>query len=269
MPQVRTQSAVQRRPMQAEGPDHLADPLGRARQGVSGPGAALPHQERIQESFGRFSLDGIRAHTDSQAAQATGAMDAHAYATGSQVAFAPGHADLFTSAHEAAHVVQQRAGVQLSGGMGQSGDRYERHADAVAGAVVRGESAEPLLAEFDGGGGGEAVQACSSCKKDKVQAKEAPTKAAPSATDTEEHAPGEPCCLDCHFDYEEQMAKKHLPLPLYAQLLKEHAALNKAGHPAAAVEAHAEREMGWFREHFPDGAVAKIDADHEKIKTQL
>jgi hypothetical protein len=53
--------------------------------------------------------------------------------------------DLFTSAHEAAHVVQQRAGVQLRGGIGEVGDPFEQHADAVAERVVRGESAEHLL----------------------------------------------------------------------------------------------------------------------------
>ncbi len=52
---------------------------------------------------------------------------------------------LHTAAHEAAHVVQQRAGVHLKGGLGEAGDAYEQHADAVADAVVRGESAEGLL----------------------------------------------------------------------------------------------------------------------------
>ncbi|MEO1271891.1 MAG: hypothetical protein AAFX99_27670 [Myxococcota bacterium] len=54
-------------------------------------------------------------------------------------------------------MVQQRAGaVQLKGGIGQVGDRYEQHADAVADKVVRGESAESLLSDMaplDGGGG--------------------------------------------------------------------------------------------------------------------
>jgi hypothetical protein len=42
-------------------------------------------------------------------------------------------------------VVQQRAGVHLTGGVGEAGDQYERHADAVAGLVVSGGSAEALL----------------------------------------------------------------------------------------------------------------------------
>ena len=56
-----------------------------------------------------------------------------------------GTPDLRTTAHEAAHVVQQRKGVSLTGGVGQVGDHYERQADAAADAVVRGDSAEELL----------------------------------------------------------------------------------------------------------------------------
>ncbi|HEU5056071.1 MAG TPA: T6SS effector amidase Tae4 family protein, partial [Kofleriaceae bacterium] len=69
--------------------------------------------------------------------------------------------DLHTAAHEAAHVVQQRAGVHLSGGVGAAGDSHERHADAVADRVVRGESAVDLLdqvAPRGAAGQGDAVQ---------------------------------------------------------------------------------------------------------------
>ncbi len=55
-------------------------------------------------------------------------------------------------------MVQQRAGVQLYGGVGQSGDAYERHADAVADLVVQGRSAEGLLDSMSGAGDQEAVQ---------------------------------------------------------------------------------------------------------------
>jgi hypothetical protein len=48
--------------------------------------------------------------------------------------------------------------VQLSSGVGQAGDAYERHADAVADLVVQGKSAAGLLDEMAGGGGGAAVQ---------------------------------------------------------------------------------------------------------------
>lgn len=46
--------------------------------------------------------------------------------------------------------MQQRAGVQLSGGVGQVGDKYEQHADAVADRVVQGKSAADLLDRFVG-----------------------------------------------------------------------------------------------------------------------
>lgn len=71
-------------------------------------------------------------------------MGAEAFATGNHVAFAS-PPDLHTAAHEAAHVVQQRAGVHLKGGVGEIGDTYERNADEVADRVVQGQSAHDLL----------------------------------------------------------------------------------------------------------------------------
>jgi hypothetical protein len=115
-----------------------------AERGVSGGGASLPHLDVIQRSFGRHDVSGIQAHTGSKASAASASIGAEAYATGNHVAFA-GSPSLHTAAHEAAHVVQQRAGVHLSGGVGQEGDPYERHADEVADAVVQGRSAEGLL----------------------------------------------------------------------------------------------------------------------------
>jgi hypothetical protein len=128
-----------------------------AAHGISGSAGALPHLDRIQHSFGRHALSGVLAHTDDAAAAGARAMQAEAFAAGDRVAFA-GAPTLFTAAHEAAHVVQQRGGVQLRGGVGAVGDPYERHADTVADKVVRGESAETLLDQMAGGGGGTAVQ---------------------------------------------------------------------------------------------------------------
>ncbi|MGK0361976.1 MAG: hypothetical protein ACI9U2_004296, partial [Bradymonadia bacterium] len=122
-----------------------------AASGVEGGGSALPHLDVIQRSFGHHAVGGVQAFVGGRAKTASDAIGAEAYATGNSVAFraAP---TLHTAAHEAAHVVQQRAGVQLSGGVGQVGDRYEQHADAVADQVVRGESAVQLLDQFAGGG---------------------------------------------------------------------------------------------------------------------
>ena len=121
-----------------------------AARGVENGGSSLPHLDKIQASFGaKHDASRIQAHVGGPATDAAAAMGAQAYATGDQVAFAS-QPDLHTAAHEAAHVVQQRAGVQLKGGVGEQGDAHERHADAVADAVVRGESSEALLDQYGG-----------------------------------------------------------------------------------------------------------------------
>ncbi len=115
-----------------------------AARGVSGAGTALPHAEAIQRAFGRHDVTRIRAHVDANAARAAMSIDAEAYAFGEHVAFGR-TPTLRAAAHEAAHVVQQRAGVQLDGGVGTAGDAHERHAGAVAERVVEGRSAAALL----------------------------------------------------------------------------------------------------------------------------
>jgi hypothetical protein len=127
-----------------------------AQRGVAGGGSALPHLDAIQRAFGPHDVSKIQAHTGDAAARASTEIGAEAYATGNHVAFA-GAPDLRTTAHEAAHVVQQRAGVQLKGGVGETGDAYERNADEVADRVVRGESAVDLL-PGDGSSPGVAAQ---------------------------------------------------------------------------------------------------------------
>ncbi len=119
---------------------------------ATGGDSALPHLDTVQRSFGRHDVTGVQAHVGGDAAITAHAMGASAYASGNQVGFASSP-DLETAAHEAAHVVQQRGGVSLKGGIGEAGDVYERHADEVAATVVRGESAESLLDTMAGRGG--------------------------------------------------------------------------------------------------------------------
>lgn len=126
-----------------------------ASHGASGSSTRLPYADQIQRLFGRHDVSDIQAHTDESAAAGARAMGAEAFATGKHVAFAS-PPDLHTAAHEAAHVVQQRAGVHLKGGVGETGDPYERNADAVADRVVQGQSAEDLLP--GPGGAGTEVQ---------------------------------------------------------------------------------------------------------------
>ncbi len=129
-----------------------------AAHGTSSGGGRLPHHDAIQRSFGGdHDLSGVNAHVGGAAAEACDTMGASAYATGNDVAFAS-EPNLHTAAHEAAHVVQQRQGVQLYGGVGEVGDAYEQEADAVADRVVAGESAADLLGATSGGGAGGVQQ---------------------------------------------------------------------------------------------------------------
>lgn len=127
--------------------------------GLSGAPRALPYLDKVQAAFGRHDVRGVRAFVGGDAASANQALGASAYAMGAAVAFrsAP---DLHTAAHEAAHVVQQRSGVSFKGVLGEEGGADERHADAVADAVVAGRSAEALLdaRPRSQGGGGAVVQ---------------------------------------------------------------------------------------------------------------
>jgi hypothetical protein len=116
--------------------------------GATGP---LPQLEQVQAAFGHHDLSGVRARSDAAAQASSDAIDARAYTAGSNIVFGTPSPDLHLIAHEAAHVVQQQAGVQLKGNVGEVGDRYEQHADAVADLVVQGKSAQSLLDTMAGG----------------------------------------------------------------------------------------------------------------------
>jgi len=146
------EAAIQRRLAGMLTPTDPGEVHRAASHGISGPGSALPHFDEIQRSFGRHDVAPIQAHSDGAATQGAAAMGAAAFATGTHVAFAA-PPNLHTAAHEAAHVVQQRGGVQLKGGVGEASDPYEQHADAVADLVVQGKSSESLLDRFAGGAG--------------------------------------------------------------------------------------------------------------------
>jgi hypothetical protein len=148
-------SAVQRMGG-AEAPLEGAAATSIARSGTAGAGGQLPHLARIQSLFGRYDVSGVTAHEGPPAREASRSLGAQAYTHGNAVAFAS-PPDLHTAAHEAAHVVQQRSGVQLKGGIDQPGDAYEQHADAVADAVVAGRCAVPLLDQIPTGGQREAA----------------------------------------------------------------------------------------------------------------
>lgn len=136
--------AVQRK---ADGLSGLpqAEVQAHAAHGRRGGGQALPHREILELAFAPHQLGSVRAHFGDEAREATQAIGARAYTRGEDVVFADESPGLWLVAHEVAHVVQQRAGVALGGGVGEADDGYERQADAVADAVVRGEPVAPLL----------------------------------------------------------------------------------------------------------------------------
>lgn len=128
------------------------DPSAVAAEGMRGSASALPHLDAIQTSFGKHDVSQVRAYEGAGAEQAASELEADAFATGDSVVFG-GTPDLRTASHEAAHVIQQRAGHAPAGGIDQPGDALEQGADAVADAVVAGRSAEPLLDRLGGGKG--------------------------------------------------------------------------------------------------------------------
>jgi hypothetical protein len=142
--------------VQYKGGKEIPEALELAREGVSGSGQPLPYLQRLQQSFGSYDLSGVRGFADADASLAAHSLGAKAYTTGDRIAFQDARPTLHTVAHEAAHVIQQRDGVQLPGGVGQQGDVYERHADAVADGVVRGLPVQHLLAKSPASGGGSA-----------------------------------------------------------------------------------------------------------------
>lgn len=136
--------------------EHTAsDPVAVARRGVDGPGQALPHIDEVQRHFGAHDLSGVRAHIGGAAGDASRELGANAYTHGNDIAFAS-QPDLGLVAHEATHIIQQRAGVSLKAVDGGGADPHEQQADLVAEHVVQGKSAAGVLSSIASGGGSPA-----------------------------------------------------------------------------------------------------------------
>ena len=216
-----------------------------AAQGVATPSSPLPYANTIERAFGRHDVSSIQAHQGPDAAASAQALGAQAYATGNHVVLGASP-DLHTVAHEAAHVVQQRGGVQLKGGVGEAGDAYERHADAVADAVVAGQSAVPLLDRAPGGGHHQAA----------VQ--RAPASPGPEAS---RQQPATPPRV---MHYNDMLAAV-----LAAQSLSDH---TKPDDPAAHAQILAllepvERRLGELNDH--QGRLAQFGAGNIAGQTAL
>lgn len=161
----------------------------------SSSGRALPEdqQERLGRAFGH-DFGHVRIHTDAAAGRAAAALNAHAFALGSDIFFAYGayqpgsaHGDRLL-AHELTHVVQHDTGrLSSAGGAGEvssPSDPHEREAYANELVVVRrlGE----VDAELAAGGPGEeapvAVDALASGAVEPATGAELSVEAATPAT---------------------------------------------------------------------------------------
>jgi len=115
-------------PVQRRAADHtppVADVDGATAAGIATAEQALPHRGALEAAFGpAHDLGGVRAHVGGDAEQAAHSIGAEAYATGDHVVL-PADPSLGVVAHEVTHVLQQRGGVQLSGGIGAEGDPYD------------------------------------------------------------------------------------------------------------------------------------------------
>jgi len=130
-------------------------PMPSNESGAGERSARLPFWERIMQAFGPLhDLSNLDVHVGGAAGEESDGMGALAFVLGNRMVFRESP-DLFTAAHEAAHVVQQRAGL-LAGRAAY--EEYEHAADRVADRVVRGESAADLLPQPTGTSGSSVVQ---------------------------------------------------------------------------------------------------------------
>jgi hypothetical protein len=129
-------------------------PLTSLQRSLSG-GSALPPtlRQRMETGFGSSFAD-VRVHTGGAAAAASAKLQAEAFTSGRDIAFAPGQYRPGTPAgdrliaHELAHVVQQRHGgsggaVQRHSTISQASDAAEAAADSAAATVLAGGRLRP------------------------------------------------------------------------------------------------------------------------------
>jgi hypothetical protein len=108
-------------------------------------------EPRFEHDFSK-----VRIYADERAANAAASIDARAFTSNQSVVFGAGQYAPQTTAgrlllsHELAHVVQQQGGVHLQTEIGETGDPYEMHADALADRVARDQPVSDLLSRAAG-----------------------------------------------------------------------------------------------------------------------
>ncbi len=178
-PLRRGPGAVQRA---SDDDDWLAERI----ENASGSGQTLEPQARTRLAAGLGdNLDGVRVHTDGEAAQLAEAVDALAFTSGQDIFFGAGTYQPGTSqgmellAHEAAHTVQQAsgpvAGTPAAGGIlvSDPADPFEKAAERTAQEVMQTAptGAGPVRNEDMVNWGGQAVQRAERPKDDEDELK--------------------------------------------------------------------------------------------------
>jgi len=129
--------------------DRNAEQAVGAASGSTGRGLPDDLRSRFEQSLGA-DLSSVRIHTGSESQVAAEAVGARAYAVGNDIHFAAGQYDPGSEggqhliAHEVAHTVQQRGGMQqpqFKLAVSSGGDSHEIEADRAADAMVRGTPA--------------------------------------------------------------------------------------------------------------------------------
>jgi len=127
--------SLARVPLHAPG---VAPPI--VHRAITSAGEPLPDEtcRRFESGVG-FSLQHVRIHRDSIAAESAAAVGASAYAVGHHIVLGHGSHDQRTLAHELAHVAQQRAAPRSSTiAVAPSGTASECAADTFANALIAG-----------------------------------------------------------------------------------------------------------------------------------
>jgi hypothetical protein len=108
--------------------------------GIGGGETKLPYKDEMEQAFGT-DLSHVKAHVSKEA---TEALNAEAFAVGSQVVFEQHTPPKETVAHEVAHVVQQNEGISGESLGGRLVSELEEEADAAAQAIVSGRTVPAL-----------------------------------------------------------------------------------------------------------------------------
>jgi len=149
--------------MKGNGQGDGGDRIAAAEAGIATPVVELPHRAKLESSFGE-DLSSVKAHVDKGSTKRLGAQ---AYAYGEHVVFSNANPSLKLVAHEVTHVIQQREGVNLAGGVGRAGDAHEQDADAAADKVAAGQKVESK-----GKGSGASLQKKQAQLKEDLQLKQ-------------------------------------------------------------------------------------------------